>query len=109
VAILDRLGVIEMALSLEQQQGVAQQWCQKFFAPANMTARFSTDDVLTAVQAVDAGLDTPLNTVVSVVGGTATVFQAVTNLVPAAFNSVTTPAQQISLAMCVLMARASML
>ncbi len=70
------------ALTTVQEREVAAYWADSFFGQKNAVANMNLDHIQAAVHAIDAVLDTVLNTLTP----TDTVLQAINKSIPAPFS-----------------------
>lgn len=87
-----------MALTATQLSSVASIAALNFFVNSNQTAIYNTNDLVAVAQALDNALDTPLNTAVTVVGGSTTVINGLAAIIPAPFSGASS--QQKTMLLC---------
>jgi hypothetical protein len=76
-------------LTVQQSHDISAFWAKKWFVDAKLTAVYSTDDLVAAVQAVDAAFDMTLNAAVTAGHGAQTVIQALNSVIPAPVSGAT--------------------
>ena len=97
-----------MALTTAQKQAIAQYWALVNFVEPNVTAIFNTADLSAAATAVDNAFDTTLNAAVTAVGGTTTIINGLSAVIPSPFSGASVQ-QKTLLACYVLMKRAGII
>lgn len=97
-----------MALTAAQARQVAALWADVSFVQASITAKYSLDQIQTAVSAVDAAFDTTLSAAVIAVGGATTIINGLSGQITASMVGATAT-QQTLLCCYVLMKRAGII
>lgn len=96
------------SLTNTQQAKVAAFWANVSFVQAKVTANYSLDQIMTAVNAVDSAFNTTLSAAVTAVGGATTIVAGLSAQITASMPGAS--AQQQTLLVChVLMARAGLI
>jgi D-lyxose ketol-isomerase len=95
-------------LTATQVAQCAAYWALQNFVVPNVTAKYSLDQIQTAVSAIDAAFDTTLSAAVTAVGGSTTIANGLSSQITASMAGASV-AQQTLLVCYVLMKRAGII